>query len=140
MHFFCVIWILFFIFWVRLEHQADDAKSKWGWIRALHNNLRSAGVKNLFLLYRNLNLEFILLITFRAIDSPDIVSFNIQPKYVTFECCFICIFFYLIFSFGTLFIYFTFRSEKDRFSLIFIKANAKSIIYKTFTDICKIFV
>ena len=55
-------------------------------------------------LCRNLSLVFILLITFRAIVSPDIGSFNIQPKYVTFECCFICIFFYLIFSFGTLFI------------------------------------
>ena len=58
----------------------------------------------MFFLSRNLSLEFILLITFRAIDSPDIVSSNIQPKYVTFECCFICIFLYLIFSFGTLFI------------------------------------
>ena len=27
-----------------------------------------------------------------------------QPKYVTFECCFICIFLKLIFSFGTFFI------------------------------------
>ena len=58
----------------------------------------------MFFLCRNLSLAFILLITFSATDSPDIVLSNIQPKYVTFECCFICIFLYLIFSFGTLFI------------------------------------
>ena len=58
----------------------------------------------IFFLCRNLSLEFILLITFRVIDSSDIVSSNIQPKYVAFGCCFICIFLLLTFSFGTLFI------------------------------------
>ena len=67
MHLFCVIWILLFIFWVRLVYQADEALSMWGWIRALHNNLRRAGV-NFFFLCKNLSLKFILLITFRAID------------------------------------------------------------------------
>ena len=82
-HLFCVIWILFFILWVRLGYQADNTYSKWGWIRQLHNNLRSAGVQNLFFFVcRNVRLKFILLITFRASDSPDIVSSNMQPKYM----------------------------------------------------------
>ena len=34
----------------------------------------------------------ILSITFRATDSPHIVSSNMQPKYVIFECCFIFMF------------------------------------------------
>ena len=33
---------------------------------------------------RNLSLEFILLIIFKAIDSPDTVSSNMQPNYMTF--------------------------------------------------------
>ena len=41
---------------------------------------------------KGLSIKFILLITFRPIDSPDIVSTNTQHKYVTFECCFLCIF------------------------------------------------
>ena len=45
---------------MRLGYQADDE---------LHYNLRSAGVKNLFFLCRNLSVEFILLITFRTSDS-----------------------------------------------------------------------
>ena len=88
MHLFCVIWILFLIFWVRLGYQADNVQSKWGWIRALHNNL-----------HYTISLEFIWLIPFRAIDSPDIVSSNMQPVYVTFECCFIlyfCIWFLVL--------------------------------------------
>ena len=43
--------------------------------------------KNLFCLYKNLNLESILFITCVAIDFPERVSSRMQPKYVTFECC-----------------------------------------------------
>ena len=60
---------------------------------------------------------FISLITFRAIYSPDIVSANMQPKYVTFECCLNVAFISNV-QFWNL-PYFTFRSKKYRFSLIF---------------------
>ena len=43
--------------------------------------------KNLFCLYKNLNLEFTLLITIVAIDSPESVLSRMQPIYVTFEYC-----------------------------------------------------
>ena len=45
-----------------------------------------------------------MFITFRAIDSFEIVSSEMQPEYVTFEYCLICIFLELMFSFGTFFI------------------------------------
>ena len=52
-------------------------------------------------LCRSLSLDFILMITFCGINTPDTVSSNMQPKYVTFECCLICIFLQVMFSFGT---------------------------------------
>ena len=53
--------------------------------KSVDNNLHSAGVKISFSQVEILILEFILLITFRTIDSPEIVSSNVQPKYVAFE-------------------------------------------------------
>ena len=60
----------------------------------------------MFFLCRNLSLEFILWITFRTTDSADIVSSNMHPNYVTFKYCLICMFLWVLFSFGTLFISF----------------------------------
>ena len=42
----------------------------------------------LFFLYRNRNLELIFPNTFVAIESPDMSSSRMHPKYITFECCF----------------------------------------------------
>ena len=46
---------------------------------------------------------FILFITFNAIGSLDIVSFNIFSRYVSSEWCFVFTCFYLVFSWQTLF-------------------------------------
>ena len=89
----------------------------------------------MFFLWRNLSLEIILLITFRAIDSPDTVSSNIQPKDVTFECYFICIFLYLIFSFGTLFIL---RLEAESIDLVL--SSPKWMLSLLFTNHSQMFV
>ena len=61
---------------------------------ALHNKSWSSLVGNLSFLCRNLSPVFIVLITFRATESPDSVSSNMQPKHATFECCFIFVYFY----------------------------------------------
>ena len=45
--------------------------------------------KNLFCLYKNLNLEFTFFKICVAIDSPESVSSRMQLKYVTFEYCLI---------------------------------------------------
>ena len=61
MHLFCVIWILFFFHFVgNIRIPGWQCIMSWGWIRTLHNNLHSTGVKNLFFLCRILSLEFIL--------------------------------------------------------------------------------
>ena len=43
--------------------------------------------KNLFCLYKNLNLEFTLFITIVALDSSESVLSRMQPIYVTFDYC-----------------------------------------------------
>ena len=48
-------------------------------------------LKILFFSCRNVSPEFIL-ITFRAIDTFDIISSNMQAEYLTFEYCLICVF------------------------------------------------
>ena len=48
--------------------------------------------------FGDLNLEFILFITWMAMDSPERVSSKMQPKYVTLEYCFILMSLYRIFS------------------------------------------
>ena len=63
-------------------------QSKKGCAFALHSNLRMGMSKNLFCLYKNLNLEFTSF-TRVAIDSPGSVSSRMEPKYVTFVYCFI---------------------------------------------------
>ena len=55
-------------------------------------------VKKRFCLCRNLRREFILSITFKAIDSPETLSFKIHPRYFTFACCLISIPLYTIFK------------------------------------------
>ena len=97
MHLFCVIWIYFpFFEWDQDSRLRIELEVKWE-----HNRLFSYGVKNLFFLCRNLYLELILLITFRDINSSVIFSSNMQTKFVAFEFCSICIFLYVMFSFGT---------------------------------------
>ena len=54
--------------------------------------------KNLFCLYKNLNLGFTLFITCMPIDFPESVSSRMQPKYVTFVYCLIFISLYWIFK------------------------------------------
>ena len=54
-------------------------------------------LKNWFCLCRNLRGEFILSITFKAIDSPERLSSKIHPGYLTFECCLISMPLYTIF-------------------------------------------
>ena len=71
-------------------------------VRELHSNLRRGGDKNLFFLYKNLTLLLILFITFKAIDSPERVSSNKQPRYVTVWYCLMCISPYLISKLVTL--------------------------------------
>ena len=67
-------------------------------IIALHSIVRSVGVRNLILRYRNSSFPFILLNAFKAIDFIDKVSSKTQPRYVTGESCFIFIFLYFTFS------------------------------------------
>ena len=69
-----------------------------------HDNLCNVAAKSLFFLCRNLSLVLILLINFRNIDSLTFFASNIQPTYVAFECCLMCIFLSVMFSFGAFFI------------------------------------
>ena len=88
MHLFWAACKRVFKFLLRLGYQAFHAKSKKGYIIALHNNLRIGMSTNLFGRQRNLNLEFTLFISQLAIDSPERVSSRTQPQHVTFEYCF----------------------------------------------------
>ena len=55
-------------------------------INGLHKGLRKGGVNKRFYRYRNLRREFILSITFKAIDSSERLSFKIHSRYFTFAC------------------------------------------------------
>ena len=83
---------------IKFEYQALHAYSMKGWITALHNNLSKGKLRNLFWQERNLNLEFILFITWMAMVSPESVSSKMQPKYVTLDYCFILISLYWMFG------------------------------------------
>ena len=61
-------------------------------------SLRKGGSKNRFCLCRNLRCEFILSITFKAIDSPERLLFKIHPRFFTFAYCLISMPFYTIFK------------------------------------------
>ena len=54
--------------------------------------------KKTILSSRNLRREFILSITFKAIDSPERLSSKIHPRYLTFACCLISMPLYTIFK------------------------------------------
>ena len=54
---------------------------------------------------RHFSLLLILFLTKSATNSPDSVSSDMNPKYLTLECSLICISSYLIFSFLTFFIF-----------------------------------
>ena len=71
---------------------------KRGCISALHKSLPNGSVKKRFCLCRNLRREFILSITFKAIDSPQRLSFKIYPRYLAFACCLISMQSYTIFK------------------------------------------
>ena len=56
-------------------------------------------LKKRFCLCRNLGREFILSITFKAIDSPpERLSSKMHPRYFTFACCLVSILLYTIFK------------------------------------------
>ena len=57
-----------------------------GCISALHKSLHKGGVKKRFCLCRIWRHEFNLPNTFKAIDSPERLSFKIHPRYFTFTC------------------------------------------------------
>ena len=110
-HLFWIVCNLLFSFLFRFGYQAEQAWSKCGWIKALHKICLRYGVKYLLnILCRNLSLLLILFITFKAIASPDKVSSNSQPEYVTFEYCLILTSPYSM-SRGTIFL-FQFLVEK----------------------------
>ena len=62
---------------------------------------------------KNLSLQFTLLKTLSAIDSPFRVSSRIQPRYFTLECCFILIPSYSIFIFAVFFNLYLFTKRID---------------------------
>ena len=72
------VWIFFFSFLFRFVYQARHAKSKWGWMRALHRRRFKEGVKNFCLRYRNFKRPFILLSACRAIASPDRLQSRVE--------------------------------------------------------------
>ena len=72
--------------------------------KARLDDLQSVASKNLFFLCRNVSLVLILFINFRNIDSLTFFASNMQPTYVTLECCLIWIVLSVIFSFGAFFI------------------------------------
>ena len=56
------------------------------------------GVLKRFCLCRNFRREFILSITFKAIDSPERLSSKIHRRYFTFACCLISMPLYTMFK------------------------------------------
>ena len=95
-----IVWIFFwsisnfdFNLLFKLGYQVEWALSKWCCIRVTNtNNLRRVRDKNLFFQYKTLSLLLILFITFKAIYSPERLSSNERPRYVTVVWyCLICI-------------------------------------------------
>ena len=82
----------------------------------------------------------ILLITFKAIASPDRFSSSSQLKYVTFEYCYFWILMLLYFISNVPIFLVFFGWEKDRFSFIVPKVNAQLVIDKPVTYVTKILV
>ena len=95
-HFFWLVLVLCFIFLIRLGYRAVLTHYK-AYVSVLVP-------KKLFLWQRNCSLLLILLITLRAIASPDIVSSIRRPKYLTLECCLICISPYFLLRFYRFFL------------------------------------
>ena len=92
--FFCEVRVIFFRFLERVGYHAEQALSKWGYIKALHSKRHRLGVNTYFFRCKNFNLALPLLITIWGIDSPDLVSSSIQPgksivKAALFEYCYI---------------------------------------------------
>ena len=107
--------------------------AKWGCIRELQSNLWRGGDKNLFFLYKNLSLLLILFITFKAIDSPERVSSNKQPRYVTVWYCLMCISPYLISRLLTL------LSKKGVLKHIMFYVTMLNVIFRVTLFICFMF-
>ena len=143
-----LLWIvcnLLFSFLFRFGYQAEQAWSKCGWIKALHKICLRYGVKYLLnILCRNLSLLLILFITFKAIASPDKVSSNSQPEYVTFEYWLILTSPYSM-SRGTIFL-FQFLVEKridlvlsfPKWMVNLLSTNQSHILEKFF--VCSLFI
>ena len=67
----------------KLGYQAEQALWKQDCIRELQSSLQRGRDKNLFFRYGNQGQLLILLVTFKAIGSPQRVSSNERPRYVT---------------------------------------------------------
>ena len=67
-------------------------------ISALHGSLCKGDIKKWFCLCRVLRCEFALLVTFKAIYSPERLSSKRHPRYLTFACCLISMPLYTIFK------------------------------------------
>ena len=79
-------------------------------------------LKTDFSYMKTLILDLFSLMVFNAIDSPDIVSFSKQPKYVTLEYCCMSIPLYIILNFPVFF-NFCFEPKSILFCLVFTKMN-----------------
>ena len=88
-HLFWDVCSFFLSFLFKFVYQARFAKSKWGWIRALHSIRLNVGVKKLCLRYKNLSLPLIFPKACVAIAAPDRFLSRVQPRYTTWACCFI---------------------------------------------------
>ena len=80
-------------------------------------------VYDLFVRSRNFSFLLILLRTFSAIVSPDIVSSSNHLRYLTLECCLICISSYFMWSY---FIFF--HSNFEAKSIDFDLSSPKCIL------------
>ena len=75
-HLFWVTCIFFLIFLLTKGHQETQAKSKCGWIKKLHKNLRNFESRNLFCLYKNRNFSVIFLRDLITMHSPLKLAFR----------------------------------------------------------------
>ena len=115
---------------------ANQQLAKWQLYIALHNKLWSSLVENLSVLCKNLSPKFILLVTFRAMESPDSISSDMQPKHATFECCFIFVYFdNWCLVFGTFFI-----SHLEAKSIDLLLSSLKQIVILLSTDHSQMYV
>ena len=98
-------------------------------------NLWRGGDKNLFFLYRNLSLLLVWFINFKAIESPERILSNKQPRYVNVWYCLMCISPYLIsrllallsLCFAPNSIYTLFCPLRNAYSVYYLETNHKHL-------------